>query len=117
MKDSRSLPTLIRVDNGPERISRELVEWREKNGGRLPCIQPGKPNQNGYIERLNRIFRHEVLDACLFRSLSEVREIVPQWMLIYNQERPPQLPLFSNSPVTREPYENSALAQRQRPPS
>ena len=88
IKDSRPLPTQIRVDNGPELISSKLVEWSEKNGVRLQYIQPGKPTQNAYIERFNRTFRHEVLDAYLFRSLSEVREIVHHWMLIYNEERP-----------------------------
>ncbi len=74
----------IRVDNGPERISSKLVEWSERNGVRLQTIQPGKPTQNAYIERFNRAFRCQVLDAYLFRSLSEVREIVHHWMLIYN---------------------------------
>jgi putative transposase len=88
IKDSRPLPMQIRVDNGPELISSKLVEWSEKNGVRLQYIQPGKPTQNAYIERFNRTFRCEVLDAYLFRSLSEVREIVHHWMLVYNEERP-----------------------------
>ena len=88
IKDSRPLPKQIRVDNGPELISSKLVEWSEKNGLALQYIQPGKPTQNAYIERFNRTFRHEVLDAYLFRSLSEVREIVHHWMFTYNEERP-----------------------------
>ncbi|QUE53182.1 transposase [Luteolibacter ambystomatis] len=44
--------------------------------------------QNGYVERFNRSFRHEVLDAHVFGSLSEVREYVHHWLISYNEERP-----------------------------
>lgn len=44
--------------------------------------------QNGYVERFNRSFRNEVLDAHVFSSLSEVREHVHQWLISYNEERP-----------------------------
>lgn len=88
LKESRPLPKQIRVDNGPELVSAKLAAWCENNHIRLHHIQPGKPTQNSYIERFNRSFRHEVLDAHLFGSLSEVREAVHQWMTGYNEERP-----------------------------
>ncbi len=88
VRESRSLPQQIRVDNGPELISSKLVAWCETHGVSLHHIQPGKPTQNAYVERFNRTFRHEVLDARLFTSLSQVREIVHEWMTEYNEERP-----------------------------
>lgn len=90
LKESRSLPQQIRVDNGPELISSKLVAWCEAHGIHLHHIQPGKPTQNAYVERFNRSFRHEVLDAHVFSSLSQVREIVDEWMTNYNEERPHQ---------------------------
>lgn len=88
IEESRSLPKQIRVDNGPEFISAKLVAWCESRDIRLHHIQPGKPTQNAYIERFNKSMRREVLDAHLFGSLTEVRDIVHQWMIDYNEERP-----------------------------
>ena len=65
-----------------------MSEWCRENGVLLQYIQPGKPNQNAYIERFNRTYRNEVLDLHLFRSLDEVREITGHWMMEYNDQRP-----------------------------
>ena len=54
----------------------------------IQYIQPGKPNQNAYIERFNRTFREEVLDRHLFARLDDVREAAHWWMMDYNQDRP-----------------------------
>ncbi len=55
----RGAPGTIRVDNGPEYISGTLMEWAENKGITLSYIQPGKPQQNTYVERYNRTVRHE----------------------------------------------------------
>ena len=86
--ESRPLPQQIRVDNGPEFISSKLLAWCETRKINLHYIQPGKPTQNAFIERFNRSMRREVLDAHLFGSLTQVREIVHTWMIDYNEERP-----------------------------
>jgi putative transposase len=62
----RGKPITIRVDNGPEYISGKLMEWAEKQGVRLEHIQPGKPQQNAYIERHNRTVRGEWLSQYIF---------------------------------------------------
>ncbi len=58
------------------------------NGVTLQYIQPGKPNQNAFIERFNRTFREEVLDQHLFARLEDVREAAYWWMVDYNEQRP-----------------------------
>lgn len=90
LKQERGLPQTIRVDNGPEFIAQSTQEWCTKNHVTLQHIQPGKPNQNAYIERFNRSFREELLDANLFMSLEQVRDMSWAWMLSYNEERPHQ---------------------------
>ena len=88
IRDDRGLPEVLRVDNGPELLSDVFVEWMSDNGVFIDYIEPGKPNQNAYIERFNRTYRTEVLDLYLFRSLEEVREITARWIRQYNEHRP-----------------------------
>jgi len=84
----RAAPQQIRMDNGPELIAQRLESWAEVKQIKLTHIQPGKPAQNAYIERFNRTFREDVLDAYLFDDLQEVRTITEQWLENYNSIRP-----------------------------
>jgi putative transposase len=84
----RGKPRRLRMDNGPEFVSKVLADWAERNGVTLQFIQPGKPTQNAYIERFNRTYRTEILDCYVFNTLSEVRRITEDWIHRYNHERP-----------------------------
>jgi len=85
---SRGIPEMIRVDNGPEFISNRLDSWCKDHKIQLVFIQPGKPMQNGYIERLNGSLRRELLNAYVFRTINEVRLQVDDWKNDYNYYRP-----------------------------
>lgn len=86
--DWRGKPVVIRVDNGPEFTSADFSSWRKKENITIQYIQPGKPMQNGYIERFNGSYRREILDAYLFFNLEEVRQLTESWMEEYNTQRP-----------------------------
>lgn len=84
----RGYPNQLRMDNGPEFIALATADWAEEHGVDLEFIQPGRPMQNGFIERFNRSYREGVLDMYVFQTLSEVRERTEIWMQRYNEERP-----------------------------
>ena len=73
---------------GPELTALAFVEWCDERRIARYYIQPGKPDQNAFIERFNCTHRTEVLDAYLFDSLAEVRALTERWLVSYNQERP-----------------------------
>lgn len=88
MIEWRGTPAAIRCDNGPEYISGALQTWAERRGIRITFIQPGKPQQNAYIERYNRTARYGWLAQHLFESIEQVQETGTRWLWTYNHERP-----------------------------
>lgn len=84
----RGKPHALRCDNGPEYISGTLQRWAAKQGIQLDYIQPGKPQQNAYVERYNRTVRHEWLEMHEFTTIKEAQNTATQWLWTYNNERP-----------------------------
>ena len=84
----REKPQVIRVDNGVEFRSVAFTHWCFKHKIVIRYIQPGKPTQNAYIERFNKSYREEILDAHVFTSLRQVKELTLNWIEHYNYVRP-----------------------------
>jgi putative transposase len=84
----RGRPKAIRCDNGPEYLSGALQEWSARKNIRIDYIQPGKPQQNAYVERFNRTVRYDWLSQTLFGSIEEVQDAATRWLWTYNNERP-----------------------------
>ena len=85
---SRGLPKVIRTDNGKEFCGRVMVAWAHARGVQLRLIEPGKPNQNAYVESFNGRLRDECLNEHLFTSLLHARTVIETWRREYNEERP-----------------------------
>jgi putative transposase len=81
-------PHALRLDNGPELTSTALTSWCEAHGVAVRYIQPGKPQQNAFMERFSRTYRTEVLDAYVFTHLDDVRTVSSDFLTTYNTERP-----------------------------
>jgi putative transposase len=88
LADLRGLPAAIRLDNGPELRSQAFTEWCAAQPIELRFIQRASPAQNAFVERFNRTYRHEILDAYVFDNLAQVRVISEGWLQLYNEERP-----------------------------
>jgi putative transposase len=81
-------PARIRVDNGPEFISRILDQWATRHGIHVHFITPGKPMENGHIESFNGKFRDECLNQHWFLNLEDAQHLIETWRIDSNMVRP-----------------------------
>tara|TARA_R110001583_G_scaffold68607_8_gene195081 strand:- start:2651 stop:3031 length:381 start_codon:yes stop_codon:yes gene_type:complete len=72
----RGLPSAICTDNGKEFCGRAMLSWAHLRGVALFLIEPGKPNQNTYIESFNGRFRDECLNEHWFTSLHHAQVVI-----------------------------------------
>lgn len=103
-------PAAVRVENGPQLTAQTFVDWCEQQAIELHYIQPGKPDQNAYIERFNRSYREEVLSPYDFESLEPDRCLTDEWLQTDNEERPHdslgRIPLLTFMPRSNRPVES-----------
>ncbi len=84
----RGTPSVIRTDNGPEFVGKAMLNWSFRMGVQLKLIEPGKPNQNAYVESFNGRFRDECLNEHWFTSLAHAKALIEDWRREYNEQRP-----------------------------
>lgn len=84
----RGLPAVLRTDNGKEFCGRAMLTWAHDRGVALRLIEPGKPNQNAYVESFNGRLRDECLNEHWFTSLPHAQAVIEAWRREYNEERP-----------------------------
>lgn len=85
---TRGLPRVIRTDNGKEFCGKAMLAWAHESGVTLRLIEPGKPNQNAYIESFNGRLRDECLNEYWFPTVLHARTTIERWRREYNTERP-----------------------------
>ena len=88
LEEEMGLPKYIRTDNGPEFISKEYREWCKMKGVIPVYASPGTPTENAYVERFNRLFREDILDAYLFRNIKQFEIVAEKWQYDYNNYHP-----------------------------
>jgi len=88
LSETRGLPEVITIDNGPEFAGKALDEWAYRKGVRLNFIRPGKPIENAFVESFNGRFRDECLNTNWFLSVKHAREVIEEWCRDYNEVRP-----------------------------
>ena len=88
LADTRGLPEVITVDNGPEFAGKAMDEWAYRRGIKLSFIRPGKPVENAFAESFNGRLRDECLNTNWFMSVRHARETIETWRQDYNEVRP-----------------------------
>lgn len=81
-------PACIVSDNGTEFTSRAIFAWAKDNNVNWHYIDPGKPQQNAFIESFNASLRDECLNEEVFDTLKEAQYKLALWRYDYNNVRP-----------------------------
>jgi putative transposase len=88
LSETRGLPEVITIDNGPEFAGKALDEWAYRKRIKLNFITPGKPVENAYAESFNGRLRDECLNTNWFLNLKHARDVIEDWRKDYNEVRP-----------------------------
>jgi putative transposase len=88
LAETRGLPEIITMDNGPEFAGRALDEWAYRRGVKLNFIRPGKPIENAYAESFIGRLRDECLNTNWFITMKHARDVIEDWRRDYNEVRP-----------------------------
>ena len=88
LRVERGLPRVIRTDNGKEFCRRAMLTWAHQHQISLRLIEPGKPNQNAYVESFNGRLRDECLNEHWFTTLAHAQGVIEDWRREYNEQRP-----------------------------
>lgn len=80
----RGRPALVRSENGPEFVAKDVRAWIESVGAKTTFIKPRSPWENSYIESFNARFRDEMLNREIFYSPGEAQIIIERWREHYN---------------------------------
>jgi putative transposase len=112
----RGVPQRIRVDNGPEFVSRVLDRWAYERQVELAFSRPGKPTDNAHIEAFNGRLRQECLNQHWFLSLADARTKIEAWRMAYNECRPHgALGWATPAEFARQCLPRQALAEQKEP--
>jgi putative transposase len=84
----RGRPAACVSDDGTELTSMAILRWSQQSGVEWHYIEPGKPQQNAFIESFNGRLRDELLNATLFSSLAHAQAVLTEWRRDYNTIRP-----------------------------
>lgn len=88
ISERRGYPCMVVSDNGTELTSNAILKWQQDRQVEWHYIAPGKPMQNGFVESFNGRLRDECLNEHLFSNLPTARNMIQEWRIDYNTQRP-----------------------------
>jgi putative transposase len=98
---ARKRPAMIVSDNGTEFTSMAILRWSQDQCVEWHYIEPGKPQQNAFIESFKGKLRGEFLNETVFSTLADARIMLADWQRDYDHHRPkarPSKPVQAQTP-------------------